>query len=79
MDLIERQKEILDHLNRLFPGRVRLNTAETANALGVSRQTIYNKIGDPTFPIRPISWGRQRGFAVVDIARFLSGGLQAGE
>ncbi len=77
MDLVDRHREILDHLNSLFPGRVRLNAKEAADALGISRQTIYNKIGDPTFPIRPISWGRQRGFAIVDIARFLSGELRA--
>jgi len=69
----ERYNDVLDHLKESYPGKARLSVAETASALGIARQTLYNALYTSTLAIRPVYIGRRPGFLVTDIARHLAG------
>ena len=69
-----RYAEILATLHASYPGRVRLNVNETATALGIAVQTIYNGLHASQFPIPAVYEGRRPGFLVSDIARHLAQG-----
>ncbi len=52
-------------------GRLVLNIEETADALGLEVQTVYNQIGDGTFPIPMRKQGRRWFADARDIAEHL--------
>lgn len=67
-------KEILESLEKMFPGKLLLSIKETSGVLGISPRTAYNgltKGADRPFPIKPV---RARGpkIRVHDLARYLS-------
>ncbi|MBC8180362.1 hypothetical protein H8E88_04480 [candidate division KSB1 bacterium] len=66
-------KEILESLEKMFPGKLLLSIKETSGVLGIKPQTMYNGIckgADRVFPIKPV---RMRGpkIRVHDLARYL--------
>jgi len=61
----------LELLQRAFPGKIRLDSAETANAIGITRGSIRTLRSRGTFTIPSTSNGGDHYFDVRDVAAFL--------
>jgi len=58
--------------NNTLPKRL-LTVEETAYYLGLSKQTIYNRINPKTknpFPVKPKAYGRKRLFDIKDLEAY---------
>lgn len=71
----KRFEEILESLERMFPGKILLPIEDTARALGCSTQTIYNGTGRKArkrFPVKPVRTGKSLKFRIHDVARYIA-------
>ncbi len=67
--------QILDSLERAYPGKMLLPISDTAKATGLSVKTIYNGSsirGMKKFPIKPVRYGNKVQFRIHDVARYLA-------
>ena len=68
-------KQILNSLERAYPGKMLLAIGDTAKATGLSVKTIYNGTSKRTkkkFPIKPVRYGNKVQFRIHDVARYLA-------
>jgi len=68
-------KETIANLLILFPNKMTLNAAETAQALGLNNaSSIYNRLkksSASTLPIQPKRIGRQLRWSIIQVANYL--------
>ena len=72
-DFDTRKREILESLERAYPGKLRLSVGEVANIFGSAKGTIYNQLSAGTCPIRFSRNGGRPRALIHDVAAYLAG------
>lgn len=69
---MNRYEETLASLKEMFPGQLLLGPEEMARALGLRKQTIYNKVSNGSFPVKTTkAHGKLKG-KIHDLARHIA-------
>ena len=69
----QRFQEILETLERQYPGQLLLSVAELSRASGRPKGTLYNRISQDTLEIPFRRIGGKPKFRIHDVARYLAG------
>ena len=63
----------LTQLQNIFPNVVLINSHQAASALGIAYRTLNN--AGNNFPIKPVKFGRNKFYRLIDIAAFIDTSL----
>jgi predicted DNA-binding transcriptional regulator AlpA len=71
----KRYQEILETLERQYPGQIYLSVDQFATAAGMARGTVYNRISiksKNSFPFKVKRFGKKPKIGIHDAARYFA-------